>query len=146
MEKCQIKMISIKHMGHILMQNSLKVLDKKVKTVVDAPPPKDASQLRSFLGLGQFCTKFVSHFSSITAASITAPLWKWEEEEQYAFVKLKRGLIEAPVMAYYNAEFPTTITSDASPIGSGAILEQQQPNGVWKPVYYFSRKLTPAES
>lgn len=35
---------------------------------------------------------------------------------------------------------------DASPIGFGVILEQQQTDGVWKPVYYASRKLTPTET
>lgn len=49
-------------------------------------------------------------------------------------------------MAYYTVGRPARITCDASPIGLGAILEQQQTDGVWKPVYYASRKLTPTET
>ncbi|XP_062403787.1 uncharacterized protein K02A2.6-like [Sardina pilchardus] len=149
-KKCQIKMTSINYMGHILSQDGLKVSGEKVKAIVHTPPPADASQMRSFLGLAQFCAKFVSQF-----ATITAPLWdltkqdaewKWGEDEQQAFELLKKALIKAPVMAYYTLGRPTRITCDASPVGLGAILEQQQLDGVWKPVYYASRKLTPTES
>ena len=135
-KKCQIKLTSIKYMGHVLSQEGLKVSDEKVKAIAHAPPLTDASQMRSFLGLAQFCAKFVSQF-----ATITAPLWdltkqdaewKWEREEQSAFDQLKTALINAPVMAYYSVGRPTRITCDASPIGLGGILEQQQTDGVWK--------------
>ncbi len=79
--------------------------DDKVQAIVHAPPPADASQLRSVLGLAQFCAKFVPRF-----ATITAPLWeltkqdvewKWEKEEQHAFDQLKKLLIAAPVITLW---------------------------------------------
>ncbi|XP_062844794.1 uncharacterized protein K02A2.6-like [Trichomycterus rosablanca] len=149
-EKCQIRLTSIKYMGHILSQDGLKVSEGKVKAIAHAPPPTDASQMRSFLGLAQFCAKFIPQFATITAPlwELTKQVaeWKWEKEEQRAFDQLKDALIDAPVMAYYSVGRPTRITCDASPIGVGAILEQQQTDGVWKPVYYASRKLTPTET
>ena len=41
--------------------------DEKVKGIVNAPPPKDRSEVRSFLGLAQFCAKFIPNFASITS-------------------------------------------------------------------------------
>ena len=38
------------------------------------------------------------------------------------------------------------ILTDASPVGPGAILEQNQSDGEYRPVYYASRKLTDTES
>ena len=45
-------------------------------------------------------------------------------------------------MAYYNQNPKTRVTKDASPVGLGAILEQEQPDGGFRPVYYASRKLS----
>lgn len=137
-------------MGHVLSQEGLKVSDDKVQAIVHAPPPADASQLCSFLGLAQFCAKFIPRFATITAPLWELPKqdveWKWEKEEQHAFDQLKKSLIAAPVISYYTVGRPARITCDASPIGLGAILEQQQTDRVWKPVYYVSRKLTPTET
>ena len=49
-------------------------------------------------------------------------------------------------MAYFTPGPPTSIVTDASPVGVGAILEQKQSNGEYRPVYYASRKLTDTES
>jgi hypothetical protein len=137
-------------MGHTLSEEGLKVSQEKVLAIINAPPPVDASQIKSFLGLAQFCAKFVPQF-----ASITSPLWeltnqnvewKWEFAERKAFERLKETLVSAQVMAYFDNDLATRMTTDASPMGLGAILEQQQRNGVWRPVYYTSRKLSPVES
>ena len=48
-------------------------------------------------------------------------------------------------MAYWDTEADTRVTTDASPLGLGAILEQKQPDGSYRPVYYASRKLTEVE-
>ena len=55
-------------------------------------------------------------------------------------------VIKAPVMAYYSSEKATRLTMDASPVGLGAILEQEQEDGTWRPVYFASRRTTPVES
>jgi hypothetical protein len=43
-------------------------------------------------------------------------------------------------MAYYNQHAETRVTTDASLVGLGAILEQVQPDGQFRPVYYASLK------
>ena len=49
-------------------------------------------------------------------------------------------------MTYFTPGLPTRIVTDASPVGLGAILEQKQSDGEYRPVYYASRKLTDTES
>ena len=51
----------------------------------------------------------------------------------------------APALAIFDLALPTTIYSDASIVGVGAILKQVQPNGEEKPVTCFSKKLSEAQ-
>ncbi|KAK3750469.1 hypothetical protein QZH41_006264 [Actinostola sp. cb2023] len=71
--------------------------------------------------------------------------WKWEEQEE-ALKKLKELLTKSPVMAYHKQGTDTRLITDAaSPVGLGAILEQKQVYGQYRPVYYASRKLSNVE-
>ena len=53
-------------------------------------------------------------------------------------------MAEACTLAYFHKNAPTKIITDASPVGLGAVLVQEQ-NGAWTPVCYASRSLTGRE-
>ena len=91
--------------------------------------PKNASEIRSLLGMSQYCTKFIQVY-----ASITEPLqrltqknaqFQWGESQQSAFEILKETLLLDPVMAYFDISKHTSVTTDASPYGISAILKHQ---------------------
>ena len=48
-------------------------------------------------------------------------------------------------MVYQRQGAPTRLTTDASPVGIGAILEREQEDGSYRPIYYASRKLSKVE-
>lgn len=48
-------------------------------------------------------------------------------------------------MAYFAKDAKTRLVTDASPVGLGAVLEQQQEDGSYRPVHYASRKLSNVE-
>ena len=58
---------------------------------------------------------------------------------------LKRAVTQAPVLVRYDASKETRVTTDASSVGIGAVLEQKYEEG-WKPVAFWSRKLKDPES
>ena len=66
-------------------------------------------------------------------------------KEQEIFEKLKKILIEAPVLLFSNFDKPFVLCTDASLKGLGAVLEQEDENKNLRPVAYASRSLTPAE-
>ena len=72
--------------------------------------------------------------------------WKRGTAEENAFQAVKRQLTQAPVMAFFKQRAGTCVTTDASPVGIGAVLEQKQEDGQYRPVHYASRNLTPPES
>ena len=92
--------------------------------------------------------------SSQTFLTVSSPLWdltwrdakwKWGPREDTAFQDIKVRLTQASVMAYHRQGASIRLTTDALPVGIGAILEQEQEGGSYRPIYYASRKLSKVE-
>ena len=148
-EKCVIAAKSMEYMGEVLTGEGLQVSKKRVEAIVDAPRPQNQSEVRSFLGSTQFCAKFIPGFSTISSPlwdlTCTGKSWKWGTKEEEAFEEIKKLFTNAPVMAYFTKDAKTRLVTDASPVGLGAVLKQQQEDGSYRPVYYASRKLSNVE-
>ena len=69
-KKCEVGVSSMVYMGDVLSGEGLKISDRRVEAIVKSPPPRNQSEVRSFLGSTQFCAKFIPNF-----ASISSPLW-----------------------------------------------------------------------
>ena len=97
-----------------------------------------------FLGMAGYYRKFCNNFSVI-AEPLTNLLGKrvkfiWTDNCQKSFEKLKAILKSAPVLLAprFNKEFKLAI--DASDVGAGSVLLQEDDNGVDHPVCYYSKK------
>ena len=146
-DKCDIGVINMVYMGDVLSGEGLKVSSERVKAIVEAPTPQNQSEVRRFLGSVQFCAKFIPNFATISSplCDIASKDVKWQWESK-AFQEIKDLLTRAPVMAYHRQGATTRLTTDASPVGVGAILEQKQQDGIYRPIYYASRKLSEVEA
>ena len=117
---------------------------KKIEVIIKWKPPRNVTEVRSFLGLASYNIRFLKGFSMI-ATPMTRLLqknvrFKWSEKCQASFEKLKSFLIEALVLiqSTYGKEY--VIFSDASLNGFGCVLMQEG-----KVVAYASRQLNPHE-
>ena len=97
-----------------------------------------------FLGMAGYYRKFCNNFSVI-AEPLTNLLGKrvrfiWTDNCQKSFDKLKAILKSAPVLLApsFNKEFKLAV--DASDVGAGSVLLQEDDNGVDHPVCYYSKK------
>jgi hypothetical protein len=102
-----------------------------------------------FLGAVGWYQKFIKDFSTI-ARPLTWLLEKdvtftWGKEQDDAFNTLRHELAEAPVLAHPDPTRPFVITTDASKVGLGGELSQEDAQGPLHPVAYFSRALTKRE-
>ena len=70
-DKCQFKMSHLEFMGHVLSARGIVPADVKVKAVFHAREPKNAGEVRSFLGLVNFTAQFIPDL-----ATVSAPLHK----------------------------------------------------------------------
>ena len=71
----------------------------------------------------------------------------WTETAQTAFETLKARLVSAPVLLIPECgpESTFVVATDASNVGLGAVLLQEDSNGDLRPCAYFARKLNEAE-
>ena len=65
----------------------------------------------------------------------------WTQDAQAAFQATKEALAKASLLSYPTTNAPTCLMTDASDTAVGAVL-QQHVNGVWRPISFFSRKMT----
>jgi ribonuclease HI len=112
----------------------------KVQEVMDWKPPTSVHQIRSFLGLAGYYHRFIPDFSRI-AKSMTELLKKrvkfsWDQKCEEAFHTLRDHLTTAPVLAQPDMSKPFDIYCDASGIGLGCVLMQDN-----RVIAYASRAL-----
>ncbi|CAB0031129.1 unnamed protein product [Trichogramma brassicae] len=69
----------------------------------------------------------------------------WTPEAEAAFERTKKAMTEAVRSSFLSPSQPLALYTDASDTAIGAALNQQRESGVWVPLGFFSRKLSPTE-
>ena len=138
-------------LGHLISVLGIGPDPSKTEKVKKFPTPCDVTAVCQFIGWTSQYRHFVPNFSNIASplrALTKNAVFKWSTECQSAFDHLKEMLTTAPILAYpkfgLDAEF--VLEMDASKIGLGAVLSQQQSDGMLHPIAYGSRSLDPSES
>mmetsp|Transcript_32607 Transcript_32607/g.82239 ORF Transcript_32607/g.82239 Transcript_32607/m.82239 type:complete len:736 (-) Transcript_32607:576-2783(-) len=123
-------MQSMDYLGYTVADGKLSVSEAKVAAVRDWPVPKTQSEVRSFVQFCNFYSKFIHHFSDLTAP-LTDLLRKskpvhvdWSPACQEAFETLRLRLISAPCLSIpsMGADATFTVATDASNVGLAAVL------------------------
>ena len=148
-KKCNLLCRKVAFFGHEVSEVGIATDSSKVKAVQEWPQPKNATEVRQFVGLASYYRKFIPSF-----ATICKPLHKlteknanfvWTDHCQNAFDTIKKLLTTAPILAYPLLEGqPFLLDCDASNGGVGAVLSQLQ-NGQEKVISYFSKCLSRSE-
>ena len=139
----------VKYLGHQVDADGLHMLLSKVAAIVQVLEPENKQQLRSFLGLLNYYSKFIPNL-----ATILHPLnqllrkdvhWEWTQECANAFQQAKGSLVSSKVLAHYDPKLPIRLAADTSAYRIGAIISHVYPDGSEQPVAFASRTLTSAE-
>jgi len=101
------------------------------------------------LGLANYYWRFVKDFAKI--AKLLYQLvrkdekWKWEEEQEEAFAKLKRIFMTKPILAALDLDKEMRVKADASEYAIGGVLLVKGEDGKWRLVAFISKSLNDME-
>ena len=146
--KCQFSMDKLTFVGMVLSGNGISCAAEKVEAITSAREPRNASETRSFLGLVNYCGRFIPNLATISEPlrrlTKAGTQFVFGEEQKAAFEKLKECLSSAETLGYFDNNAPTQVIADASPVGLGAVLTQTHKDGP-RIISYASRSLTDTE-
>lgn len=112
-EKCKLCVSSVNYLGHTISGDGISPKLDIVESIVKASKPTSKDQVRSFLGLAEFCAKFVPNF-----ASVSSPLrsllkkgiqFAWSAECMSAFNSIKEVIGRMPTLGHFDACKKTVI-------------------------------------
>jgi len=98
----------------------------RVRKIRDWPTPSNIKELKSFLGIINYCSQFALHLATIssplTAIAGCTVNWDWTHAHQQSFELIKQTLSAGPAVRLldYESTEPIFLVTDASLIGTGA--------------------------
>ena len=153
--KCSFFAIKCAFLGHVVSRYGVSVCPSKVDAIkrISSTLINNITAVRAFLGSCSYYRKHIRSFAEIarplidlTKKDVDVATASQEPLAQAAIETLKTALTTAPVLAMPIWNRQWIVHSDASTSGLGAVLCQQDDNGLEHPVAYWGRVLTPCES
>jgi hypothetical protein len=149
-KKSEFKVKRTKYLGFIISTEGIEVDPKKISVVKNWQPPRNVKGVQGFLGFCNFYRRFITEYGRIakplTALTRKGLVFKWTDQCQEAFNKLKEAMLSAPILRYYDPELPTMVETDASNgVVAGVLSQQDSETELWHPIAFFSKNMQPAE-
>ncbi|WUR05035.1 endonuclease [Vairimorpha necatrix] len=149
-KKCKFFRSEIKILGNVIGNGIIKVDETRIKDIQAYPIPTTIKELRSFLGMANYCRDFVTKM-----AEITGPLYdvlkgekqtsgkkiKLTDKQLDTFKTVKKVLSQNTIRTQPNFKAPFILVTDASETGIGAVLLQKNKTGAEKMIAAFSKRL-----
>ena len=142
--KGKFRLPQVSFFGHQWSAKGLSPDPKKIAAVKRMNLPQDVETMRSFLGLVNYLNRF-----SLCLAELSEPLreicrqdaeFELTKSVRVAFSRTKEEISKNVTLSYFNPKSATTLQTDASKKGLGAVILQDS-----RPVMFASRALTGAE-
>jgi len=133
-KKCVFLAQSVIYLGHRIDGEGLHPVPEKIKAVQEAPCPTNVPELKSYLDLLSYYSKFLPNLSTSMA-----PLykllqkkqeWVWGKSQETAFTKSQQLLLGSQARVHFNPKMGIRLACDASHYGIGAVLSHKLPNGL----------------
>jgi hypothetical protein len=64
-DKCDFYQSRIQYLGHVISEEGISVDLEKIRAIMEWPIPKDVVDIRSFMGITGYYTRFIEGFSKI---------------------------------------------------------------------------------
>ena len=150
--KCEFFKSRITYLGHIVSAAGIETDHKKIEAVKDWTQPRTVTDVRSFLGFTNHYRRFIRSYAKVAwplnalisgdNANHKKSLVKWNPECQQAFDQLKDLCTKTPILAYADYKKTFQLQTDASDLGLGVVLYQNDDNSHQRVIAYASHSLS----
>ena len=150
-KKCKFFTKSVEYLGHIIRPGRLEIDHAHTASLKEALPPKNKSELRSFLGLCNVYRRFVHRFSHVSGPlnellkKNSSDSFTLNETQLESFQNLIGTILSPPALSLPRRDLPYSVDTDASAYGLGCSLFQTDEENQRHTIGYWSRSLVPAE-
>ena len=111
--KCQFLQDAVEYLRHQIDAQRIRTATSKLEAILQAPTPRNVTEVRSFLGMinyyGKFLPNLVTLCHPLNELFKLSFKWKWSRECEAAFLEAKQLLSGAPVLAQNSAFFILTM-------------------------------------
>ena len=120
-DKVKFKCTEVNFYGKTYTTDGCKPAQNKITAIVEMPPPSSKKEVQSFIGMINYLTKFSPRLTELSEpirelVKEKVP-FNWGPEHQESFTMLKKEIVRAPILAYYNPQKETVLQTDASTKG-----------------------------
>ena len=153
--KCEFFKSRITYLGHIVSAAGIETNPKKIEAVKNWTLPRTVTDVCSFLGFTNHYRRFIQSYAKVAwplnalisgnNANRKKSLVKWNPECQWAFDQLKDLCTKTLILAYIDYKKPFQLQTDASYLGLGAVLYQNDDSGRQRVIAYASCSLSNTE-
>ena len=150
LSKCKFFQKRVLYLGNVVGNGERAPDPDKVKALLEHPEPTTATELRAFLGIGNYLSVYLKDWSKLTSSygdqrslgkSVAI---KFNEEQKRSFQEIKKALSEAPILKLPDFKKRFYVMVDASKTGIGSALLQEH-DGILFPVAFRSTLLSKAQ-
>jgi hypothetical protein len=150
-KKCQFEQTEVDYLGVCVGGKRISLEVAKVEKVKDWKPPRNAMEVRRFLGFTGYYRYFIKGYSQIARPLLDltkkTTSWHWDDDQQKAFDELKTRMCNRPILMNPDPSKTFYLQTDASSTEAGVVLTQKvKGSKKCKLVVYFLCIFLPAES
>ena len=147
--KCVLGVSELDFLGFHVNQDGITPLPDKVAAIRATKAPTSIKELQRFLGMVGYYRKNIRsaayHLDNLFEALVGKPKkLNWTPECENSFQAIKEALAQATMLRHPRPNANLALTTDASKVAIGGVLEQRGPNG-WEPLAFFSARLRPKQ-
>ena len=150
-DKCKFGVREVDFLGHVIKDGKISMGLSRQQALLNTPRPDTIPLLRRALGAFAFVQRWIPGMSQIAkplhelVSDCKGKKIVWTPEAIEAFELLKIQVANPPVLHLPNFDKPFVLITDASDVGTGAMLAQRNSDRALAPIAFHHHTLSQSE-